>query len=358
MTDPADQYVDGVGTSWNSIQEGISFSSETQNAVIGVNWATPVKFTLGTTISFYYRVLSTTGQGNQNAQVLWEGTSGTSTAGWINNLSASWALETVTLSADAAGVTQIGMQILYGGTPNPGGAEAVTIEIADVNININTVPTPTPGNNGVTWTFSDCGNGTWTGPGTANTGQTDAGAGTGTAALDGWMEMSPTGGTDLSIASITALPTSGLTSNGSNCAMAVAVPSSVGSANDVEALFTFITAMDWSSMALHGVSFQYICSSSLTSYGTAYPIIKAGTAGDWYGGTYEAFTASCNTNGSGCSYGSSSTWQTVNFAPGSYTTNGNWSTDQSDVIAVGVDVNDYTSTSIAGSFYIDNIILY
>ncbi len=318
----------------NSIKEGVVFSSITDSVVVSVVWSTGVKLNVGSTISLWYQVSSGAGTGNQNAQIIANGTGGGISGGWQNTLATTWTQITYTLTADTLGVSQVGLQLLYGGSPNPGGAESVTIEIADVQILNNTVPTPTPSSNGVTWAFTDC-------------------------AVDYWAQVSPAAPPSyMAVTTITGLAT-GWTGT-STCALDFSFPGGA-TVNDIQAECNTASGSpsvpanwNWTSLGLSTVSIQFWVSASTTG-GTAYPYVTAGSGATRYGGDYNGWPGQCSATGS-CYYPGfpQTAWHTATFAPAFA------GSDGTDITAVGVDVNEsgYPGPYTAGDIVVGNIEVY
>jgi len=235
-----------------------------------------------------------------------------------------------TLTSDATGVSQIGLQVLYGGSPNAGGAEAVTVEIAAVTIIQNTSGTPTPIPN-YSWTFEDNG-------------------------VDGFYKSYPAadglGVTSYSSLGITAQET------GNNYGLDLTVLSSAGNDFQVETNYVYVSGnngfpINFNSLGAVGVRCEvYVMpdATGLSFYGAA-PYVK--TSGSIYstGGVGGAVPG-------GYSYTNLSigSWTEVQLLPAG----SNWATDSFDVTAIGLEINEGgTGTQPAASdFIVDNVQVY
>jgi len=307
----------GTAASW----PGPNYDPE--YVIVGMNFATPVaSIPANTVISFWYQcpsnATSISGQGIIN------GTTGSTTGGslgaWVNTLNTTWSQCAMTLTSAATGVSQIGMQFLYGGSAaNVGLTGPVTVDIAAVSIF-------TLGGCVTQFTFED------------NT-------------TDGWAQAAPPGTVAVTNVSAFPPPSGGI--------YALAIPYVAGSPNyiqtEVDGGAVISAVQNWSAMNIHSMKFDYRVDSAFSDYNyTLYPYVIAN--GNHYGGTYNGWTSQCGSPGPGCSYVTAATWHNSTFTP----TGGTWTTDMAaGVTAVGVDINlSPAATSDTGSFIIDNVCLY
>lgn len=211
------------------------------------------------------------------------------------------------------------------------------IYIDDVSIIVPTLPTATPTNTPTTkssWTYEDNTTDYWAavyGPETA--------AVTALATLNSLISGT---GTDASTYGLVIHFPAGLT--GTTNDGQVEVNAASGSP-------IIGTSMNWTSLNITQVTFQYWVSPTIGDYNsTIYPYVRAN--GNAYGGAYLG-TGSCGGGGT-CAYVASNVWQTVTFIP----SGGTWTTDKATVTAVGAEANigsgAYTN---GGDYVIDNVLL-
>ncbi len=326
----------------NAIQVAVTFTSETQSELIGLNLGTPVNLPTGSVISLYYEVVGTP---NPNGQIVISGTTGGTTGAWQNSLAGTYTQEAVTLASNATGVSQIGFQLLYGGTPNAGGPEAVTVNIAAVTITVNMSGTPTPVP-GYSWTWTD-------------------------GLADYWSSVYPATGAS---AAATSLSAAGVTSCGDSSLYALDItfmPTS--SNNDIQTQvggptsgtppppvfpLNFVTlgatGVRCNVMVLpdaYSVSTSEYIGGALYVTSTAYG--SSTSDADIFGGTYEGWTG----GGSPTNLDAypADTCIPLNITP----TGGNWTTDETSIAAIGVDFNMSTANMpTQADFLVDNVVIY
>ena len=114
-----------------------------------------------------------------------------------------------------------------------------------------------------------------------------------------------------------------------------------------------IAGMDWTALNITSVIVDYYIKASAGYLGTQYPYVMAGGTPTRYGGTYGGAPSQCS-GGAGCDYKAPGTWYTITWTP----SGGAWTTDKTNVTAVGFEVNLTANATFPGEEYIlDNITL-
>ncbi len=113
-------------------------SQPPDNVIVGVAFSTPINLNAGSVITFAYECPGNTT--STSAQIVLYAATGSASGGslpggWVNTLSTTWSQCGITISSAATGVTEIGMQLLYGGgASNYAHVGPVTVNIASVSI--------------------------------------------------------------------------------------------------------------------------------------------------------------------------------------------------------------------------------
>jgi len=164
-------------------------------------------------------------------------------------------------------------------------------------------------------------------------------------AVDNWAQVYPTG--TLTVASISGFPAP---CNSSAYGLDAAFPVSGGDIQiEVNNGPIVGSGMNWGALGISTIQAQYYVDATVGDYAsTIYPYVTAN--GNKYGGTYGGWTSQCNGS---CPYVAHGAWNTVAFTP----SGGTWSTDKSNVTAVGVNPHLSSATG-SGNIYIGKVILY
>ena len=233
-----------------------------------------------------------------------------------------------TCTSFANDVRAFGIQVFTGG--GTGGTGHVFID--DVTITTALPPTATPTPNSYIWTYEDGTNQYWTGLDATATGS----GGCNTSAVTAFGETS-TYGFDMIIPP-------GVINNANNTFRAEV--SSAGGSPVIGA------GLDWNALNLTSVVVDYYINASAGYMGTQYPYVMAGGTPTRYGGTYGGAPSQCNGGSPACNYQGTGAWYSITWSP----SGPNWSTDKTNVSAVGFEVNISANAAFPGEEYIlDNI---
>jgi hypothetical protein len=306
---------------------------------VGLQISPAINLPTLTVISLYYMCPANTT--TTSGQLFVNGVTGSTTGGalgqWQNTLPGTWTSTAITLTGAATGVTQLGLQLLYGGAgANYATVGPVAINIAAVSITLGpavpptSTPTPAP-LAGYEWTFEDD-------------------------TVDSW---SVAYGAQ-SVAVTTLAGFGGTTDTSTYGLDIVLVAPATGNDNQVQVnggttpLPTF--PINFQAIGATGFSCQAwfnpdIWAISSGEYVAAGLYITAGTGNTNYGGCYNGWTDSDPTQ-----VNSPGGWVTYNYTP----SGGTWTTDDTDVTALGIDINEGADAAqpTVGDVVIDNVQIY